>query len=680
MQKILLLAVFSILFLALGAQGNKDEKPLPLDPTKMSMADMQRLAKMTPAEQAAYKEKMLKNAEAQLKQKASALNMTIDETILPSYQLKMPVKDIKRLATIPAAPPTLPQLLQQAAKMETALKSSVGPQVVQKVEDFAASRSTKEIQAAAVGGWYDSNPEAALLLGMKAARKDPSNVLGWNNLAAIMNMAGLEDQAVPILKHCLVEKPNSSIAMNNIGQSYLGLGDLATAKQYFQQCLSVDELNPEANHSMGLLFLYDNDVENALKHFERELKVAQRRSSLAQLVKSGHRNRINLAALRKQKMKLDGTNEKDFFEEINLNKFIIPDPPANSKESAAWRAEHAGLQKSISEEMMFWMQAGHPTKEELEADGRKHFGIYHDLVNELIRDLGEQYHHLLGIIREDDVPFLQQLVNDYAKRDHETVCPQPPMDPGNTALTFAAYEKKCCDLKTPLIDELMSKYNSFISARIKSAQSNYKQYLNGLINAVQLDPSLANKRLVYATVSNYFTFLATAINSYKVLDPYMTCKDGLTAEEADEIIKSSRNVELKCPSWLKLNVSLKVAKLKADCEGYNIEADVYKLIQVGGTKKFSTGTSTLYVGAGIDGNFKGVASGSITQQFYVVFDNNNEFADLGMRGSASGDLAGGMIGAEFEYDIAMNSGFNAQGKVKSDWITKYEKALQYVNK
>lgn len=266
------------------------------------------------------------------------------------------------------------------------------------------------------------------------------------------------------------------------------------------------------------------------------------------------------------------------------------------------------------------------------------------------------------------------------KRDNELKCPEPPISPGNAAVNFPAYEKQCCDLKTPLIDELMYKHNSFVSAKIKEAQSNYKQYINGLISIVQLNPSPANRRLVYATVANYFTFLQTAIGSYQVLDPYMTCHNKLTSAEAQEIITSTRNVDINCPSWLKISVSLQVAKLNADCDGYNIEADVYKLIQVGAEKKFKTGTSTLYAGAGIDGSFKGVASGSIQQQFYVVFDHNNQFADLGMRGGASGDLAGGMIGAEFGYDFAMNSGFNAQGEVKSDWITNYEKALSFVTK
>jgi hypothetical protein len=100
---------------------------------------------------------------------------------------------------------------------------------------------------------------------------------------------------------------------------------------------------------------------------------------------------------------------------------------------------------------------------------------------------------------------------------------------------------------------------------------------------------------------------------------------------------------------------------------------------VGAEKKFETGTSTLYVGAGIDGSFRDMASGEITQQFYIVFDNNNEFADLGMRGSVSGNI-GGAIGAEFTYDIALNAGFNSQTEVKSEWLENYEKALGYVTK
>jgi tetratricopeptide (TPR) repeat protein len=671
MQKNLILFFFLCCSTALWSQT----KPLPSDPTKWTMEDMKRFAAMSPAEQADLKKKMLQQAEGQLKQAASAANIKLDETVLPTTQLQPPVKDLQRLATIPVTPPTRQQLLQNVSKMEAALKTTLTPQAVQKVEEFVADKSIKEIQSAAVGGFYADNPQAGLLLGMKAVQKESTDVVGWNNLAALMNMTGLEHQAIPILQNCLQEHPESSMLLNNMGQAFMGLGDLVKSKEFLQRCLKLDELHPEANRSMALIYLFGNDMANALKHLEKEFQIGQRKSSLAYLVKSGQRNKINLAALRKRKMQMDGTDNRDFFSEISLEKFKIPEPPASSKLTMKWREENAPLFKSISDEMLFWMKESQFTAEEIEADGKTHFGLYHDLVDELIQDLGDQYIPLFAYITEDDLGHLNQLHYDYMAKDKAIECPD------SRGLSVEAFNKICCDLKTPAIDDLMNKYNSFISKRVKEAQSNYKQYINGLISIVQLDPSIANKRLVYTAVSQYFSWLSGAIGAYLIKEPYMNCYDTkLTSEEAQGMLESARNIDLQCPSWLKIDVSLKVAKLKGDCNGFNVEADVYKLINVGLEKKFKTGTSTLYVGAGIKGSFKGLASGSIKQQFYVVFDQNNEFADLGMRGSASGDLASGMIGAEFGYDFSMNSGFNAQGKVKSNWITNYEKALNFVAK
>jgi tetratricopeptide (TPR) repeat protein len=678
MQKIILAVAFSFCIILAMGQSKNGIKSLPDDPTKASMADMQQLANMSPSEREAWKEQMLKNSVDNLKKKAKAANITIDETVLPTTKLVPPVKDLKRLAMLPVAPPTRQQLLTQTAKMEAALKTVATAQTVQQVENFSASHSAKEIQNAAIGGWYNNNPRSALLLGIKAVQKDPASILQWNNLAALFNMAGLEHQAIPILQHCLIELPNNSMLLNNIGQAYMGLGDLVKARQFLDKSLSIDDMHPEANHSMALLHIYDKDYEKAVQYLQKEMEIAHRRSSLAQLVKSGHRDRINLAALRKKKMARDGTDKRNFFEEIALGKFKLPNPPMRAEDSERWKAEHAGLMKSINDEIHFWNNLALVSTEALRAEGHKKNGFYADLVNELIRDLGNQYSSIIGIVHEDDVPYLSQLVTDKAKRDHETPCPSPPMDPGNTQKIFEAYEKKCCDLKSPIVDELMYKYNSFILARVQEAQSNYKQYINGLISVIQLDPSEGNKRLVYATVGSYFTFLFNAMQSYQVLDRPMNCKSNMTSKEADDIIASARSIDIKCPEWLKLKLSLKVADLEADCSGFSIEADIYGLIKAGAEKSFESGTSTLYVGAGIDGSFS-IAEGEITQKFYIVFDQNNQFADLGMRGSASGNISGA-IGAEFTYDIAMNAGFNAQSEVKSEWIESYEKALGFLVK
>jgi len=678
MRRLLLLLLTIFIAAHAMAQSKPAEKPLPLDPTKMTPEEMQRLSKMSPAELAAWKEKALKQAEDKLKKNAQAINMKVDETVLPTTQLVPPVKDLARISTIPAAPPTRQQLVAQTKKMEEALCTAVAPQVVQQVEEFSATKSVAEIRSATVGGWYGDNAQGALLLGMKAVQKDPSDMLAWNNLAALLSMAGMEHQAIPILQRCLQEMPDNSFLLNNLGQAWLGLGDLAKAKEYLSKCLAIDELHPEANRSMALLALFAKDNEKALQYFQKELEVAHRRSTLAQLVRSGHRDRINLAALRKRKMAHDGLNNRDFFEEINLGKFNLPAPPLKAEKSAAWNASIAGLRESMVEEARFWREAAQPTAEQLKAEGRLHPGIYFDLVNELIADLGNHYSGLIGIVRKGDDAHLTELWNQYTAKDIATKCPDPPHDPENAAVLHEVYAQKCCNLKTPLVDELMQKYNTFMQARIAEAQSNYKQYINGLVSIAQLNPSESNKRLIYSTVSDYFNFLISALNSYQALPLPMNCKSGPTPPNSDDKIKSARRADLKCPSWMKMNIPLQVVTLKADCNEFNVEAGFYKTFHAGVTKQFKTGTSTLYVGAGLEGRWKEVSHGSIKQQFYVVFDHNNQFADVGMRGEVSGDLVYGAFGAEAKYDFAMNAGFNAQGKIKSDWVSKYEEKLKMV--
>ncbi|MDP4261983.1 MAG: hypothetical protein Q8941_05575 [Bacteroidota bacterium] len=680
MQKLIITTFFYFLAVITQGQSKTVGNSLPTDPAKMTMADMQKLAAMTPAEQQAFKTQMLKAAEEKLKKSAKNANLVIDESVLPTTPVVAPVKDITRLSSLPSVPPSRQELLSQTAKMELALKKVLDPQTVQQAESLVAGKPEKEIQNAAIASWYSNKPETALLLGLKLAQKDPDNIIRWNNLGALFNMTGMENRAVPILQYCLVQKPNSTTVLNNIGQAYLGMGDLAKAGQYLSQCLAADDMHPEANHSMALISMFENNYDKAAQYFSKEMEIAQRRSSLAQLGKSGRRNQVNLAELRMRKMKREGRDNKNFFDEIHLSQFVVPDLPLSTDDTKKYFDEHAGFMQSLRDEFMYWMNAGNLTEEQRKAEGKKISGIYSTLVDELVVDLGNTYIPLLKLFTDEDISELKQMTNDYYKKLSEIACPQAPLVPGAGADLALAYQKKCCDMKKPIADNYVRDYNKFVSARLKLVQGRWKEYINAMISIVQLAPDAGNKKLVYTAVEQYFSFLISAIQAAVMEGSPPECYTKMTTAQADGIIQSNHQFEITCPDWLKLNLSLKYAKLKLDCDAFNIEADVYNVINAGASKEFKTGTSTLYVGAGIDGSFWGVASGEITQQFYIVFDNNNQFSDIGMRGGASGQLVDGAIGAGFGYDISLNGGFNSQGGVKSEWISKFEKGLSFVTK
>jgi Tfp pilus assembly protein PilF len=117
--------------------------------------------------------------------------------------------------------------------MEIALKKASDIKLVQNIEQFEAGKSSKEIQRASIGGWYDNNPQAALLMNMKAVQKNPDDIASWNNLAAQYTMTGMQQHAVPILMNLLEQKPNNSILLNNMGQAFLGMGELTKAANTF---------------------------------------------------------------------------------------------------------------------------------------------------------------------------------------------------------------------------------------------------------------------------------------------------------------------------------------------------------------------------------------------------------------------------------------------------------------
>ena len=184
--------------------------------------------------------------------------------------------------------------------------------------------------------------------------------------------------------------------------------------------------------------------------------------------------------------------------------------------------------------------------------------------------------------------------------------------------------------------------------------------------------------------------LSQCWSSGQFLHPPMECNGSLTTAEADSLIASSRNLDLSCPQWLNIEVDVKVAKLKADCNKYAIEAG--KFWQASYEHNFRTGTTTLAAGVGAKAKFFANAGGAdLKAMVYVTFDNNNEFSDVGVMGKASvkiGDtpfvLAGGngsaggtLGGTEGVVKFGLNSGFTSgvKGTGALAEVVKIDKSL-----
>lgn len=643
-------------------------------------ADVEKLMKMTPAERQQYAEELKKkysNPSAQPAMPQSPYG-SIDLDVRP------PVKDIKRLSMIPIAPPKRTELMQQVQQSKQQLQSVSPKPVVEEVKKYSAQSTSEQLQNAAIANYYGNSPERALLLMMEAVQKQPDSVLAWNNLGALLTMSGLEHRAVPILQYCLGRVPGSSMVLNNLGQAYLGLGDLQKAMKYLEECIKEDSLNPDANHSLGMMHMWQNNFDKAVACFARELEVCTRNSTLSYLKKMD--KKISLRAIQQRKNRLNGRPQKNHFEEIALSKFKIPALPTTLREADAYKAEYEHFYQSVSAEREFWMGQV-ITLEESEAEGKRAPGVYASYANMLMEELTQEYSpEYLANFSNEDAAALLELTSQYSTALYTAKCPDPPA--GLSIDGLAAFETKCCEeVKRPLADKLIASYGSFYRPRMEMAQQRWKTMINELIDIAQLDPSSGNKLMIYRTVAAYFAFLGQAA-SYGPHAELPNCKTNYDPNREDSVIEANRAWQLECPSWLNIEMDMEVAKFKADCSKYTIEAGSALIGQY--EYSFKEGTATFAIGYGVKAKFAAdLVKAGIKEMVYISFDKYGNFADLGYRGKYEVGVSDtpiklGMIklgttiaGVEANHSWGINSGFtsNVKGKgVLADFI-KIDKSL-----
>ena len=638
------------------------------------MPDIAAMQKMTPAQLEAYKQQLIKQASQQAKAVSNQYNLKINEVALPDFQVQMPPKDFKRLALLPVQPPTLIQLADGLRQAKKDLQAALPATVVEEVQQITRVQTPAQQQSSSIAAFYGDKPAHALLISMNSALQNMNEVVGLNNLAAMFNMVKLEQKAVPILMNLLAKDPTNSMFLNNMGQAFLGLGELTVAEDFLTRCLMEDELHPEANHSMGMLKLFKKESEAAMKYFEKEMEVAYRGSTLALFKKNG--GKINLYNLRKKRKDIP---EKNFFEEINLSQFVIPSFPGKIEDSKKVKEETKDFAPSVHDEMMFWMNtASELTLGYKKEDGEKHHGIYHELVKVMLEDLEGLFPpENLSLFTDSDIETLQYMLSTYNTKMRALEEKFPPHPLGLVPGEIEAWNKIVCNMKAPVMNAYMLEYNSFVSNRIATIQPRWKHYVNGLVSIVSLDPSDANKIAVYRTVQAYFSFVGFAWGQGQFIEPPEECqvKSELTTEQAEAILKSSRDPNINCPPYLNLDIDLQLARMKFDCSKYGLE--IGQGLMASYEKEFKTGKSTIAAGVGVKAKFLHLGKASAKQMLYLTFDDNNKLSDVGLKGTAGasigletealmvsdiGKISATLAGVEGGYTAGISSGLNANVK------------------
>lgn len=576
-------------------------------------------------------------------------------------------KDQQRIQAIPDVALEQTAMLQYVAKLSKALEATIEETYLAELRQMMRQTKPQEINQVALLAWYQQADQEAALLAMKAVQTMPDSAMAWNNLGGLLNMMHMEELAIPILKYGQRKESNNPSILNNLGQSFLGLGDVLRAEEYFGACLAQDTDHPEATRSMGVVALTKGDQEKASQYFEQDLRENLRESSFEWLKRAKGRQDIKLNTLRKAFLQRKKQGDKNFYGMVALGQLGLPTLPLTSEQTEKWLFEKEQYVQSITEEAQYWYNEFQTyTAEEVQFAVHKTEPYYSWLVTEVI-------HELTSVHSSEDIAALDAFWSgatarmvDYEDRRAAMSCPDPPE--GASEEVRKAYDKKCCEIAKGIIDPFMSAHNEDLRRNFEFRDGMWKLFLNELISTVELCPTPDNKKQVYLQLYHYANFLISYVGMVVAEDT--PCDDDMTLAEMEAILKrSKRKVELKCPSWLYYELPFPgVGSITMSCAEFQVEAKPLSIVKAGYKKTFKDQTSTLYVGVGPSMDVGPLVNVSAGVQGYLVFDRHEQLVNTGISAEAKMSLPQGIADLVATAKVEMNSGYSHEVKSDSRWV------------
>ncbi len=547
---------------------------------------------------------------------------------------KFPAKNTSLLSSLPKKVFTKPELVSFLNDVYSQLSKKLPAGISLSVQSIAAkyNNNGSKMGDAAVAGWYTNYREESLLLIIKAAANNPDDGLLLNNCAAILEMGGIEQKAIPILKYILQSNPGSSMVLNNLGQAYAGLGETDTAMVYLGRCIKIEPDNPEANNTAGQIEATKGNTEKAIRYFEQSIKGAYNKPAELKLRKI--KKDVKIASFVKPRIKIP--------EYFNQYKYQLPAQCTSTDNAAVAEAEHKAFGEMISNQFKVYggklaemntrliemMGPGRPVKkDEFMAQPFSEFcGI-------MARDLLADFH-------KENVSYDKKYYEERATLENEYQSKYQVLKKGFTEReTKCINENKDCyperEEKCNAFNELANQYLPQFAVITEDWQEKnqvvLKKYFDELIYWHYLNKHPLGgdwfRRQYYEIIVDFLGTLMKVAGT-RIIKP---CDfKPATAAAKDSIAIQ----EIECP--LEIEIPFIVGKFELSCEKFSFKAGEGAVF--GYEKNFKTHQSTVSVGIGLKlelegkvGPLKAGVTASTGETFFITFDGNNKFADGGVK-------------------------------------------------
>ncbi len=250
----------------LYAQPPKQKAPTQSETDKMMEEAMKGMSESEKAEM----RKMMKDMMPALTETSSKM---ADYPEFTSNKELVPKKDIARINAIPKKKLVQADIGGYASNLYNKLLTkgnATEMAIVKKV--IAASPKASDIGGASILCMLQGYPQAAMALSMKAVQADPSNPNWQNNMASLLTQYGYPEQAIPVLQKLKNQFPQNSTVLNNLGQAWLGLGELDSGKIYIKKAGGLNPNHPEAKETEGVIEEISGNTDKATDDYIKAME------------------------------------------------------------------------------------------------------------------------------------------------------------------------------------------------------------------------------------------------------------------------------------------------------------------------------------------------------------------------------------------------------------------------
>jgi tetratricopeptide (TPR) repeat protein len=617
-------------------------------------------------------------------QKAGVSSSTQSKTsLIPSKILskKFPERKTALLASLPKRTLTRQELVSFVTNLHNDLEKKLPAAKVDNAKSIVTKLNKDAAKIATVGviGWYKNAPaESALLLTYAATLSPDDNTL--NNCGAILNMCGLEDKAIPLLKYALADQPSNATLLNNIGQAYAGLGATDTAIHYLMAAISKCDTHPEACATAAYIEFKKGNTQEATRLAEQSIKGGYT-DEIAAFYKSIKKDAQLTPLLQ------NNIAEKKYF---NLNDFEIAPNCTNWGECEMIYAKQQAFQKKLEELRKQFGQMiaqNGPSNIKSAADylqwakNQKWGGGPLSKVASALRS------DLFGLYADQKEIALLQLTDTLRKLgDQEERPERKAFDDKWDALlktaTGARYSQLAYQqcLERVSIDNKYFEKRSRIIEKFKRAwiDKDIKVYDDVLFLTVLISP---NEQAFKADAAAQAEWLLSQFGTYSLVTCYPNNKPNCSQLQPKKQAGSNSPDfgNAKCP--INIEAPFVIGKVNLDCTSFKFE--IGEGIVLNFEKNFVTRESTVALGLGASVHLPGTevnipvinvrgfvpVEAGMKEQFYIKFDRDNQPSDLGLSWEAELDVKGiNTPEIKTGYTIGVNSGWNFEEGALQSYI------------